>query len=34
MIDNKLTPGMNFFWGVGGGGLAIEEFRTLESLQA
>lgn len=31
MIDNKLTPGMN----VGGGGvIAIEEFRTLESLQA
>ena len=30
MIDNKLTPGMN----VGGGEIAIEEFRTLESLQA
>ena len=30
MIYKKLTPGMN----GGGGVIAIEEFRTLESLQA
>lgn len=34
MIDNKLTPGMNFFWGVGGGARhrGISHLRILASI--